>query len=148
MPLLSTLNKGFTLLEMLLAAALLTILAGAGLVTGIRSYQQYLFRADVNTAVALLRSARGSAMNNMSQTSHGVYFGEVGTLVLFAGPSYAARTPSADLRVKIHSATSVNGLAELVFAPLSGRTSGGSITLSNTSKSSTITINYEGGIDW
>lgn len=141
-------NSGFSLIEMLVVIALMAALAAIGLIAGLDSYQRYLFRSDLDTAAALLQKARSSALNNIGEASHGVYFGDTGKFVLFRGASYALRNPSYDLPIEKSKVVSASGLREVVFVPLSGETAGGNIVLSDGARNVAITINNEGGISW
>lgn len=119
-----------------------------GLIIGIDSYNRYLFRSDLEKAVSLLQKARSSAINNIGEKSHGVYFSDPAKFVLFRGTSYATRNPSFDLSVEKNKTVTASGLTEVVFTPLAGATTAGIITLSGGIKNINITINNEGGINW
>lgn len=141
---------GFTLIEVLIAAAILTFLAVMGIIVGLDSYQKYLFRSDLDTAAALLSKARSSAVHSIGDTSHGVYFGPDAPdhFVLFRGDSWAGRDSSFDLYVEKSKVTTVTGVEEVVFNPPSGESSEEMLTLDNGIQSFVITINEEGGLDW
>ena len=142
-------KRGFTIIEVLVVIALITAIASVGIVSGIDSYQRYLFRSSIDTATSLLQKARSSAIHNVGETSHGVDFDHVPEkFVLFRGDSYMTRDPSFDLLVDRSKATTLSGLSEVVFDQLSGETVGGDIILTNGIRTTTITINNEGGINW
>ncbi len=140
-------NSGFTLLEILIVFALVITLASFGLAMGFDSYQRYLFRSDVEKATTLLQQARNNAMNNLNQTSHGVYFGDSKSFIVFQGTSYASRNQALDTMIQKDSPLLVSGASEVIFFPLSGQTTPRVITLNTQSKKETITINDEGGIN-
>ena len=141
-------STGFTLIEILVVLAILMGLSAAGLIIGIDAYQRYLFRADLSKATALLQKARSSAMSNIGETSHGVYFGDPEKFVLFRGTAYGL-LPSYDLSVEKSKAVTATSIpVEIVFTPLSGTTTDGTIAFGDGVRNTTITINHEGGINW
>ena len=145
-------SKGFTLIEILVVIALLTVIASFGVTAGIDSYQRFLFRSNVDTAVSLLQKARSSAIHNIGETSHGVYFCDPSNskFVLFRGTTYDPISPSnfpVD-KSKAVKVTSCPTPSEIVFTQLSGDTTGGDITLTDGVRNVTITVNNEGGINW
>lgn len=121
-----------------------------GVIVGADSYQRYLFRSDLDTAVSMVAKARSSAVHSIGETSHGVYFGDPDHFILFRGASYGD-DPSFDLLVeksKVTTVSFVSGADEIVFNPPSGESTGESIEISNGIQTFNITINEEGGIDW
>lgn len=142
--------RGFTIVEIIIVLAIVASLAAIGLTVGIDSYQRFLFRSDLHATSSLLQKARSSAINNIGETSHGVYFDDIGGhFILFRGLSYATRNASFDLSVeKSKTITLTPPLLEIVFSPLSGTTTGGTLTLTDGAKNATIQINNEGGINW
>jgi len=139
---------GFSFIEVVVVMAIVGFLAASGIIIGIDSLQRYLFRSDLEKAATLLQKARSSAVNNIGESSHGVYFANSENFILFRGVSYAARDSAYDLPVEKSGVITASGLTEIVFAPLSGETAGGNITLSDGVRSVTTIINNEGGITW
>ena len=112
------------MIEILVVIALVTAIASVGIIAGIDSWQRFLFRSNVDTAVSLLQKARSSAIHNVGETSHGVYFCDPSNskFILFRGNTYDASSPY-NLPVdksKTATITSCPGLSEVVFAQLSG----------------------------
>lgn len=140
-------KEGFTLIEILIAIAILIFIGVIGIIMTLDSYQRYLFRSDLDTAVALLSKARSSAMYSIGETSHGVYFGDDDYFILFRGDFYGS-DPDFDFPVEKSKVTSINGADEIIFNPPSGESADDTLTLSNGIQSYDITINEEGGIDW
>lgn len=149
-------KRGFTLIEILVVIALITVIASIGIMAGIDSYQRFLFRSNVDTAVSLLQKARSSAIHNMNETSHGVYFCDPSNskFVLFRTPSdYVSRDIVHDFNVEKSKAVTITSCStpdpdEIVFTQLSATTTPGNITLSDGVRNALIEINYEGGINW
>ena len=154
----SRLQTGFTIIEILVVIALLATISGFGLIVSIDSYRGYAFRADRDTLVSLLERARSQSMNNIcigaSCTNgrlHGVFIDAAGSqYILFQGSTYAARDSAVDEVVGASSLVSHSGLAEVVFAQLSGDANpAGDIVLSGMAGSvSTTSINARGQISW
>jgi prepilin-type N-terminal cleavage/methylation domain-containing protein len=71
----SRISAGFSMMEMIIVIAMITLLAGIGTVVGLDSYQRYLFRADVQNAISLLQHTRMQAVNNIGSTNHSVQIG-------------------------------------------------------------------------
>lgn len=141
-------NRGFTIIEIIIVMALFTGLFAMGAVTGTDSYQRYIFRSELEKTGALLQKARSSAMANVGESSHGVYFGDSANTILFRGASYTASSPY-NLKIERSKAVSISGPLEIVFTPLSGATvTTGIITLTDGVRNATITVNNEGLINW
>ena len=60
-------ESGFTLLEIVIATAILTIIAGPGLVISINFYKSQSLTVERDTVVSLLRKARSQALTNFNQ---------------------------------------------------------------------------------
>jgi len=130
--------------------ALAAILGTMGLIAGVDSYQRYLFRSDLERTASLLQKARSSAMNNMGETSHGMYLGSASNLILFRGVNYGA-LPAYDLKVEKSKTVTYADTCpgrQIVFSQLSGQTTACQIDITDGPRSATITINHEGGINW
>jgi len=141
-------NAGFTLIEVAFVVAILVSLTGLGLWASLGFYRTYALNAEVDIVASLLARARSYAMNNVNQSAHGLYFGG-GEYVLFRGSSYAVRDTRYDEKTPRAYAVDVSGLAEAVFAPLTGEVgSPGDIVLSDRQRSVTISVNNEGRIAW
>lgn len=144
-------HAGFSFIEVMVVMALVGIIATWGLIAGFNSFERYNFRSEADAAVSLLQKARSSAVNNITELPHGVYFGDADDLILFRGANHDA-LPAEHIRVQksgsvTHDASGCAG-EEVVFEQLSGRTAGCTITLSGETQTISITTNTEGGIIW
>src|SRR3989339_112068 len=82
-------KSGFTLLEVMIVVAILAIIMGVTMSSGFGFYNNQSLIGERDGLVSLLRHARGRAMNNMNQSSHGVYIStSTNQYILFQGASY------------------------------------------------------------
>lgn len=141
-------ERGFTTMEILLVLAIVTILAGLGLFLDVNILRSNIFGSDVNGIVDSIRRSRSEALNNVNNSAHGVKI-LTGSYVLFEGPNYASRIVSKDQVIPVKAGMVFSGLDEAVFVQLSGEsTASGSIIVTEGLKTSVITINYDGGVNW
>ncbi len=147
LPNISARSEGFTLIEITLVIALFVGLLAMGIITGTDSYQRHIFRAELEKTAALLQKARSSAMANVGETSHGIYFGDASDILLFRGMTYDPLSPY-NLKIERSKAVSISGPATIIFTPLSGTSTAGTLTLNDGVRNAIITINNEGEINW
>ena len=140
-------KSGFTLIELLITLAIITFIAVIGIIVSIDSYQRYLLRSDMDKSAVLLQKARSSAINNVGESAHGIYFGDTDKFVLFKGSTYSPGDPN-NLIIDKSPAVTVSGASEVVFEPVTANTSVVTLTVSDGARSLEIEINNEGGINW
>ena len=139
-------RSGFTLLEILVVISLITVIAGFSIIFGIDAYHGHIYHAEKGIAMDLLKKARGQAISNMHQISHGIRF-ENTEYILFRGNVYVAGDPTNESIPK-NAAITISGPQEIVFSQLSGDASpAGTLTVSDGVRSQTISINSEGRIN-
>lgn len=144
----NTERRGVTLLELVVTIGILSILFGLGLLASLDFYRSNTLSSERDNVVAFLRRARSRALNNVRQADHGVVIGS-STYTIFQGSSYAGRDAAFDEEFPRTSGLSISGLSEIIFRPLDGSANAsGSIILGNGTRSSTISVNTEGRIDW
>lgn len=142
-------QRGFTLVEMLLSVGLIATLAALSLPL----YATFVNKDDLDlttqvTANALRRAqlysraAKGDSAWGVAVTS--------GAVVMFEGATYASRDTTADETNTIPGSITPSGSAEVDFAKLTGVPAAtASITLtSNTNDTRTITVNAKGMVDY
>lgn len=152
----STHNRGFTLTEILIVMALISVVAGLSTIMSMDNYHSYSFSNERDLIVAVLHKARSQAINNMCLGAgctdgrpHGVHI--VGNqYTVFQGPTFAGRDSAVDEIVRANAPVTLTGATDVIFSQLSGSASStASITISDaTAHTSTITINSEGQISW
>jgi prepilin-type N-terminal cleavage/methylation domain-containing protein len=149
-------HAGFTLIEILVVVALLSIVAGFALFVSLDTYRGATFRSERASLVASLQHARALAMHGVCTgndctmgRAHGVSV-QSDRYVIFQGSSYAGLDSGQDTAIDANPSISHGGLSETVFASLSGNTNqAGDITLTDaTGHTSTITIGQNGQIQW
>ena len=142
-------TRGFTLIEILVVSAIISVLAGAGLLMGFDVYRSYSFHSELNTIVTILEKARSRSLANINQLPHGVHFDSEG-FTLFEGRIFDSASPS-NVFISKGGSADVQASADVVFTQLSGEvdeTAEIQVVDSNSSRSFTITVNEEGRINW
>lgn len=142
-------QRGFTLLELLLSVAILTLITGLSLPV----YESFVRRNDLDlttqSVAAAVRRAETYARGVNGDTTWGIRV-QSNEVVLFKGASYAARDTAFDEKVSLPGTVTPSGLSELVFAKLTGAPSAtGTITLASTTNDTrTITVNAKGMVNY
>lgn len=141
-------RNGFTVIEIVIVLALVSILAGLGLFVGLEFYRNSALEAELDILVAGLRKARAASLHNIGGVPHGLaVLGD--RYVLFSGGSYALRDPALDEDIGRGVGMQTAGLEEVVFGQFSATSSAsGTIALSDGMRERAIDINYEGRISW
>lgn len=152
-------QRGFTLLEFLIALALMVLLLGAALpLYGNLQWTAQLSESAVH-AVSDIRLARELSVARQDDSQYGVYFdvnpAGADRFIFFRGATYATRNQSYDRvttlseRVILTQALSGGG-SELVFSKSAGIPSAtGTVTMTHSQSNlfRTITVNTYGMVD-
>jgi prepilin-type N-terminal cleavage/methylation domain-containing protein len=166
----STHNRGFTLIELMVVIGLLALVGGFALFVSMDEYRGISFRSERDTLISLLQKARSESVNNIcvgtagvctNGRPHGLHLGilpgGILTYTLFQGTGWATRDATVDevtLASSGSAATTTPSLTDIVFSELSATTTPTplgirTITMSDQGgKTSAITVGYEGGISW
>lgn len=141
-------GKGFTLIEILIVLALMSLAATVSILIGIDSISRSSAQSERDLAVTFLAAARTAALANVDQSPHGVHIGD-DEFVLFSGALYDAANPLNRAYAR-ESVIVVVGPEDVVFSPLSGavETGAGTLTFTDAGQSATVDINAVGRIEW
>ncbi|MEK7122875.1 MAG: type II secretion system protein [Patescibacteria group bacterium] len=141
--------RGFTLIEIILSLALLTVIAGASFITS----RTLIIDADLDAAViAFVEGVRGAGMRSRGSDGDNQWgvSAQSGNIILFKGTSFAARDTTYDAITTIPTTITPSGTTEIVFAKLTGLpTSTGTLTLTGLQgQTRTLTINAKGTLSY
>lgn len=139
---------GFTLIEILIAMAIFLLLVGLGLFMSMDAYRGYSFRSERDVVVSLLQKARSRSMANIHQSAWGVCTIN-STYIVFRGTACVAGAATNET-LPVSSSATVAGLLSpgVVFSQLGGTTTATTVTVTEGTRVSTISINHEGTINW
>lgn len=141
-------EHGFTLIEVIFVMALMAVLSGLAVFLSTDILKSNIFHSDLGTITTAIHRTRSRAVNNINESDHGLKI-LPDKYVFFEGVSYAARDVLKDEDVAISGNFSFSGPDEVVFTRLSGRSNiNGDIILNDGIKTATVSINYEGRIEW
>ena len=140
--------RGFTLVEVLFVLALAGVFAGATLPLG----QSYLRRGELDAAVretaSTIRSAQARAQAGSFDAGWGVKV-VPGSIILFQGSTYATRATTYDESIGIPTGLVASGTTEFDFARRTGRTTSGTLTLTDAGGTSrTVAVNGFGMVQY
>lgn len=139
-------NKGFTIIEVVVTLGILAIIFGATAPVNWEFYQKIELRTEYNNYLSYLKLARAAALANKNTSAYGVYIGP-DNITIFEGVNYAARNQSKDQLFARSLLINVSGATEVVFSPLSGNSTNKTITLANSQGTYNIDINTQGKIE-
>jgi len=138
-------SLGFTLIEILLSVALITLIMGFS----VPFYSSLQSKNSLSvSASALTQSLREAKLRSQAvdgDSPWGVYV-EIESIILFQGATYATRNPGYDQTFDLPQGIVPTGLNEVVFTKLEGQPSQiGSITLTHSNGPTVdLTINEKG----
>lgn len=141
--------KGFTLIELILVIATITVLAGIAI--PVYSLLQVRNDLDVatNTTIQTLRRAQTLSQAIDGDTAWGVK-AQQSDITLFKGASYSTRDTNFDEVYSLSGNVTPSGVSEVVFSKLLGNpNTTGILTLtSSNNEVQNITINSKGFLDY
>ncbi|MBI2797735.1 type II secretion system protein [Candidatus Saccharibacteria bacterium] len=141
-------KSGFTLIELILATGIITILV----MISIPILNRYVQRNDLDVAASAivqdLYRAQNLARNGENGGNWGVYI-QSGSITVFQGNSYASRIQSKDEVFGISPTIATSGTNEYVFSSFTGTPiATGSSTIQKNSDTKTVTVNAKGVIEY
>lgn len=142
-------NRGFTLIEVLLSIALISLIVGIGTPL----YQSFQNKNELDiattTVVQSLRRAQTLSRTGEGDSAWGVRIA-LGSITVFRGTVYATRNQSFDENFQMSTQILPSGLTEVVFQKFTGTPqSSGTLTLTlNATDTVTVGINDYGTITY
>lgn len=142
-------QHGFTLVEVLLSVAIISVLAGLSLPV----YQSFNNRNELDIIAQSLandlRRAQLYSRGAQNDSQWGVEI-QTGAITLFKGSVFASRDTAYDEATTVPATITVSGDSEVLFAKLSGAPdASGSITLTSVNNDTrTVTINAKGMVSY
>lgn len=141
-------KKGFTLLELLLSVAIISLLAGLSLPVYRTLMQKNDLDIATTTTALSLRRAQVLSQAVDGDTTWGVKT-QTGSIVIFKGTSYATRDSTFDETFDVPTSISISGTTEYVFSKLTGLPQAtGTVNLSTESDARTVTMNTKGMVNY
>ena len=142
-------NKGFTLLEVLLTITVIGFIAAFSVPLA----RSFLVQNDLDIAAESLAASFRRAAALSQGVSGDINWGvrvQAGGIILFKGTNFAVRDASYDETFDLSSAITPTGLAEVVFAELTGlpQTTGTTTLTSSLGQVRTVNINSKGMIQY
>lgn len=138
-------EEGFTLVEMLLSVAIITVITAFSVPLMVSYSSRNELDIEAVELTSALRKAQQYARTSYGDSTWGVNI-QSGSVTVFKGASYATRDPSYDEVSSIPGSITASGLTAVVFSKLVGLPdTSGTITLtSNTTSTKNIYINAQG----
>ena len=139
----------FTIIEMLLTIALISIIAGFSVPVYRNLHTKNYLDLDVHTIVQFLRNTQIHARAMTLDSSWGLKI-QNSSIIMFKGSDYAGRDADFDKVFNLAGSISSSGLEEIIFDKFSGEVqNSGSITLSTPNQQyRTISISKPGLIEY
>lgn len=152
-------QSGLSLIEIMVVIGIFVLIMSLGLVTTFSSFKGTIFRSERSTLVSVLDRTRSRAMNNYYESSHGVCYDNSSpnspNYIIFRGNTFVSGSPtnetlSSSPAVAITSSpnTFLCSSGGIVFSQLTGNSPAVSITLTEDGKTSVVSTNIVGRIDW
>jgi prepilin-type N-terminal cleavage/methylation domain-containing protein len=139
--------KGFTLLELLLSVAIITILGGVA----VPLYSIYESKTSVSVlSDAVVDSLRSTALFSVSgkeNSQWGVHF-DTGEITIFKGNSFSSRDTSYDNIISLQDELVFSGINDIYFTNKGIPDKTGTITIKSGKEEKNITIDSNGIIDY
>lgn len=139
---------GFTLTEMLLVVAMITIISGVSMPLYLRFNNTNQLDAAESILVQDLYQAQSFSRNQSRDSGWGVAInGQV--ITLFAGSSYAARNTAFDVTYTVPSNVSLTGSSSIVYTKLYGLPTGGAtFNMTSSGKTVAVVVNSKGMVEY
>ncbi len=143
-------KKGFTLVELLIAVALIIMFSSLTLPVGFNFFQESTLRDQVRNLETSLRKAQAVAISGRGNANAGIKITR-NSYIIFEGESYRDRRSSLDIVIPFPVSVVPSGNDEIVFRKSTGRlispANNALISISFGSHTKQISINSHGKIE-
>lgn len=137
-------RRGFSLIELILAVALILIIGGFSMSFSTNFLLQNAAANTRDQFIGALRKAQTYALSSKENSNWGIHHAG-NTITLFKGASYAARDTAWDETYESNANLSISGPNEIIFTKMTGLpNTTGTITITGVSTNKTVTINSQG----
>lgn len=144
-----SLEKGATLIEMLILIGLIGVIGSFGLTMSYSSLSRSKLETEADTLISLaLMPARMRALANIRDTHHGVHITD-NSFIFFEGSVFDPQAPH-NHTIPREESIHIESNEDILFEKLSGNVilGEGIVLLETETASRTISITRWGGIDW
>ncbi len=145
------LQSGFTATEILIVLFIIAVLAAIVLPQFNEMRKREVLKGGANDIVTALTRARSQTLSSLESSEYGVHF-ESDHVIIFKGTTYSASSPDNETinivsPATISAITLTGGGSDVYFRRLTGMpTTSGTVTISNTVSTKTITISSTGAV--
>jgi prepilin-type N-terminal cleavage/methylation domain-containing protein len=116
-------NRGFTLIEIIVAVAILTIILAFGVSINFNAYTRGIFQSEESKVVSSLERMRSQALNNVCIGStctdgkkHGLcYDSGSKKYIMFQGNTYTTRDSSVDISMDANSNITISAIPNILL---------------------------------
>lgn len=147
------LNRGFTLIEILVVIGILTVIIAFGMTINLSAFTSGTLQSEESKIVSILQRARSHAMANMFASSFTVCYVSSNYVISHDGICDGSGTDeiipaNTNIATTSNFSTNFDASHAVVFNQLDGTTIGVTINVKDSVKTLPITINNEGTINW
>lgn len=136
-------NKGFSIVEMLVAVSILVIIAALSVSVFSRISNGSSLEKESQIILSMVTKARTESINSVNDTTHGIKF-TGSSVALFRGTTYSVSNVESVYNLQSTTLSNISltgGVSELYFKKLTGNPSAsGSVTVSTGDTSKIMTI--------
>ncbi len=121
-------NQGLTLIEILVAVAILVIVLAFGMSINFNAYTRGIFQGEESKIVSALERVRSQALNNVciggactDGKKHGLcYESGIKKYIMFQGSTYASRDSAVDIAIDANSNITISSTPPNILACTTG----------------------------
>lgn len=144
-------RAGVTLVEILISVSLGIVIATLVSFATFDYYKSYQYQREEALLIALLQKTRSRAMSNIAELDHGLHLDIINReYIVFRGSTYSSADPTNEV-YEYSSGIAVSTspvVSDILFTRLTGATTPVTVMVGDGLRSTTLTINAEGGMSW